>query len=349
MLTTPRLIPANGTIQVLSLSQFQYDYGSGQWQHQGLFVDINGGTWSLLGASGLSADFLGDGYKHNLGSVNSDLWSYQLFDENYCVWTNNSLNGLDQFKYTYNFGLWYDQGYMGNPNGWYNLSGIEMPANFLGDGLFHQIKVSTWWYGFNHWNGDQMGEWWGPCGGSAGFFYNYLNGQWWTAGGKGSTSATYWGTGPLGGPGKSTLFMGDGGYHDLDGAHEFQFVDNHGQSNCYGLWTGGTYKKWRYDYADGQWEYSVDGTHLAPRLQLRTEIPSQVPRLRRGSCSSSARISPRARGQPLSYRERDHTVQCHQIKPNRMSLVLAVVGRNTRNVGDALNTERTIPKRLVKV
>ena len=98
ILTTPRLIPANGYNTVLGLSQFQYDYSSGQWHHQGLFPDINGDTWSLLGASGLSADFLGDGYKHNLGSVNSDLWSYQLFGDVYCIWTNNSLNDLDQFK-----------------------------------------------------------------------------------------------------------------------------------------------------------------------------------------------------------------------------------------------------------
>ena len=183
------------------------------------------------------------------------------------TWTNLS--------YNYSTGIWYDQGYMGTPKDWKWLSNIMVSADFMGDGLFHQTGFSTWWYGFNY-GGGQKGEWWGPCGGSAGFFYDYQNGQWWTAGGKGSTPATFWGYGLLGTAGKSAQFMGDGSTYDLDGAHQFQFVNNSGESNCYGIWTGGL-SLWRYDYAAGQWDYSVDGLVWLPDSRYGPSYPPRYP------------------------------------------------------------------------
>ena len=114
-----------------TILRFSYNYTPGQWWQNGYT-----GGWQVLGSSGLSAAFLGDGVSHSIGNG----WSYYYTpstDTGY--WLTNSAN---RFAYGYVTGQWQDNGNIG---GWATLGPAGLSASFLGDGNWHTMD-SIWSY-----------------------------------------------------------------------------------------------------------------------------------------------------------------------------------------------------------
>ncbi|MGO9569780.1 MAG: hypothetical protein ACLP5H_19785 [Desulfomonilaceae bacterium] len=72
----------------MGMTQFAYNYTTGNWFDQG-----NWGGWGSVGPSALSASFMGDGSSHACDST----WSY-MFDGTYGYWNNGNI-GLNQYAY----------------------------------------------------------------------------------------------------------------------------------------------------------------------------------------------------------------------------------------------------------
>ena len=216
----------------LNLSQFKYDYSTGQWYDEGPT-----GGWSTLGPAGLSSSFLGDGSSHILDSN----WSYN-YSGGVGFWTNTSLN-LSQFKYDYSTGQWYDEGPTG---GWATLGPAGLSASFLGvDGRTNTLD-SNWQYQYSYDYQGGSGAWISP---SVWFIYNYKLGHWWGYDIHGSTEFDS-------SSGFSASFIGDGAWHNIGtmgGTHyEYQYDMS---SDHYGYWfnTDLGFLQYKYDYDAGQW------------------------------------------------------------------------------------------------
>ena len=222
----------------LNLSQFKYDYGTGQWQDEGKI-----GGWSTLGPAGLSASFLGDGSSHTLDS----LWSY-TFSSGISYWTNTALN-LSLFKYDYGTGAWYDQGKYG---GWVSLGAAG--SSFVGDGSSLTL-YGKWSYNFS----GGVGFWTNTSLNLAQFKYDYGTGQWYDEGKTGG-----WAT--LGPVGLSASFLGDGNPRTLDSNWQYKYdYDYQGGAGAWtspSVWVIYNYSLghwWGYDNFDGSTEFDFSG------------------------------------------------------------------------------------------
>jgi hypothetical protein len=244
----------------LSLQQFSYDYGTGQWFDSGKDM-----TWQMLSAVGLSSTFLGDGTWHDLGNN----WRYLCQAGQVGTWYNKSLN-LTQFWYDYQAGKWYDQGFYGGGQtlGDFFLS-TGMSCGFLGDGNWHLVGRNGWkelvviipgfhkiyvdhytdyiYYKYDVESG--LGQWYNPAN-IVVFAYDYAKSQWYSQG-------NYGGPTPLGSAGLSAEVMGysrawpslgnidDGNWHYwFDGSRGVFEQQIPGQDD-------GT--RYVYDYSTGQW------------------------------------------------------------------------------------------------
>jgi hypothetical protein len=148
---------------LLNWTVFAYDYSGGRWYDQG-----KTGGWSTLGATNLSAWFVGDGSVRDIGNQ----WYYQ-YGGGFGIWTNVPLN-LNQFAYAYNTGQWYDEGFYG---GWATLGSTGQSSWFVGDGTWHGLGTlgDGNWY-FNYTPGSVWGSFMNPVAGRA-YIYDYNAGQ----------------------------------------------------------------------------------------------------------------------------------------------------------------------------
>ncbi len=131
----------------MGLSQFAYDYNSGQWFDQGTF----GGWAPLTFSGGYSATFMGDGNWHYTGNS----WYYALnpADGTPLIGTGNTAgywkDGADlRFAYDYMAAAWYDTSHfwLEYCSGWNMLNGPgpedRMSAEFIGNGNTRQLQTS---------------------------------------------------------------------------------------------------------------------------------------------------------------------------------------------------------------
>ena len=138
--------------------RFAYTYSNGWWG------DYSSGanSWSLVGSSGVSSAFLGDGGWHTVGSGLSYRYASSGDYSNWLV------NGNMRFAYTYSTGQWGDYG----ANTWCLLGPTRLSSTFLGDGNWHTMD-SIWSYEYvsgvgylkdlsgltKTWWTDQYGNW----------------------------------------------------------------------------------------------------------------------------------------------------------------------------------------------
>jgi hypothetical protein len=222
-----------------ALTVFEYDYTTGQWRDQGA-----SGGFQLLGPSGLSASFVGDGAPHTLDST----WTYQ-FSSGIGTWTDANVSAtLPVFKYWYSTGQWWDQGLYG---GFAGLGAYGQSSSFMGDGNVHTLEglaSGTWYYKFNSLMG--LGYWAEnyddlPLGDvpphGAIFAYFYSTGAW-------QSQGRYGGWANLGPSHLSASFMGSGP-HTVAGTWTYRF------NGGVGRWSaGGNLPVFEYNYATGQWQ-----------------------------------------------------------------------------------------------
>jgi hypothetical protein len=206
-----------GTWHRNGLHRFVYYYSSGQWSDH---AASNSSYWSAVGGAGVSSAFIGDGSWHGLGTN----WSY-YYDKSSDS-SQFKYQGNLQFAYDYGIGQWshYDRMF----SVWRPLSDTGRYSVFIGDGQMHEVGGTwPWQYWFDP--GDGCGYWTT----SYYFKYDYSLGQWYTL------SPWYF---PLGGPGLSAVFMGDGAQHDLHNGWLFAMD---------GWWAGNFYR------SSGALRYSV--------------------------------------------------------------------------------------------
>ena len=184
--------------------RFAYTYGTGQW------ADYYWGTntWSLLGPSGISSTFLGDGAWHTLGGT-----GFRYRYERSGDYDNWLVNGAMRFAYTYGNGLWAD--YSSGANTWSVVGSGGLSSSFLGDGRWHNLGTG-WWYRYAS-SGDYS-NW--VINNNMRFAYTYSSGQWADYG------ANTWAL--LGRTGLSSTFLGDGNWHTLDSIWSYEFLNGYG-------------------------------------------------------------------------------------------------------------------------
>ena len=194
---------------------FEYAYATGQWYDQGLNGKVGSG-FNVLGESGLSASFMGDGNSHTLGTGSS--WSFQYaYDDYYDFWVgqwtdsnvisatpvyqqyygNLSQSGIQWnnpgvsstvpiFEYDYVDGYWLHQGPIASGGNFVYL-GNQMTSAFVGDGSSHDLgSGSDWSYQYTYDSGNNVwvGQWTDSKVSSAVplFEYAYATGQWYQQG-----------------------------------------------------------------------------------------------------------------------------------------------------------------------
>jgi hypothetical protein len=218
----------------LSRYQFDYNYVTGQWKHQGAY-----GGWQFLGPSGLSAAFLGDKRWHVLDAN----WKYWCQGE-FGYWAYTGVT-LPVFHYDYGTGQWqhHDYGatlwwYPDVSGGWRNLGSAGRSAAFIGDGSWQDLG-SGWSYQF----GGGFGAWKNASLNLIQFAYDYSPGQWYDQGKNGG-----WST--LGAAELSAWFLGDGSVRSLGNNWNYQYGGSGFATFTDALlnWT-----VFAYDYSGGQW------------------------------------------------------------------------------------------------
>jgi hypothetical protein len=220
----------------LGLMQFAYDYGTGQWYHEGFYRG-----WATLGSTKVSAWFVGDGNRHDL----ADNWYYQCGGGNFGVWTNASL-GLMQFAYDYNTGQWYDEGLYG---GWATLGSPNLSPWFMGDGNWH-VLADNWYYQY----AGGFGIWINAPLDLMQFAYDYNTGQWYDEG-------FYGGWATLGSTKLSSWFVGDGAWHGLGTLGDGHWYFSYTPASVWGSFMNPVEgKAYIYDYNAGQMYYWNSGT-----------------------------------------------------------------------------------------
>jgi hypothetical protein len=233
------------------LAEFWYDYSTGEWLSQGAYAGFY-----VLAGSGLSADFVGDGAWHGVGTTwaNGTTWYYKYSGSDWGTWYNNNL-GFAQFAYAYDTGQWYEQGIYG---GRQQLSYGFVSPDFVGNGYWHDIGTTgndwssySWQYLFN----GQYGYWYNNNFGLCQYRYDYMHGDWATEG--------FWGGWqPMGDSGLSAAFVGDGQWHTLytTGAwpsYTWRYFFGPAWDPAGAFWDPvyhyPEYGEWRYNFPTGQW------------------------------------------------------------------------------------------------
>ena len=184
--------------------RFAYTYGTGQW------ADYYWGTntWSLLGPSGISSTFLGDGAWHTLGGT-----GFRYRYERSGDYDNWLVNGAMRFAYTYGNGLWAD--YSSGANTWSVVGSGGLSSSFLGDGGWHTVGTGL---SYRYASSGDSSNW--QVNGALRFAYTYGAGQWADYGAN-----TWCNLGPTR---VSSAFLGDGGWHTLDSIWSYEFLNGYG-------------------------------------------------------------------------------------------------------------------------
>ncbi|MCA1959941.1 MAG: hypothetical protein LDL33_04015, partial [Desulfomonile sp.] len=217
-----------GYFQAGLTERFRYVYGTGGWFHYGQF-----GGWQSL-ASGLGAQFVGDGGSYSLG--NGFTYTYSALT-NTGSWLSDAL-GFTKFAYDYAGGQWYDYDKFANQ---YALGAAgNSVGEFMGDGTAHVLDA-IWSYLFD----GAVGQW--QTGGSTRFRYAYATGQWSHDGPVGGAFA-------LSAAGLTGQFIGSyTGASPADLGNGFSYW--HDAATGVGHWLVAGISFFDYDYAAGRWSH----------------------------------------------------------------------------------------------
>jgi len=151
--------------------RFDYWYNGSQW-----FVRSDRSDWEWLSSEGASAQFVGDGAQHDLGT---GWWYHYSLDIHTGYWGKGDTASIawdtPRFAYYYTIGLWEHRGYYGNyhnlgDEGWWNPS-------FLGDGDQHWVNGdSNYQYRYDY---SEDNGYWDAHNKGADWKYYYDTGDWW--------------------------------------------------------------------------------------------------------------------------------------------------------------------------
>ncbi|MBI5249195.1 MAG: hypothetical protein HY912_06850 [Desulfomonile tiedjei] len=148
-------------------TRFAYSYSTGDWGDYPVF----GSTYNL-GVEGRSANFIGDGNRHDLGN---GWWYAFAYGTDVASWAQTDTSPT-RFSYAYNTGKWYHHD--GSTD--YALgSGQKNAAIFIGNGGIHDVYVygnTRWLYQYLY--ASDTSTWALPDTGSTRFSYRYGSGEW---------------------------------------------------------------------------------------------------------------------------------------------------------------------------
>ena len=174
---------AYGNWMRLGQYRFAYDYTYSKWLRWG-------GTswrWGQLSASGVSADFMGDGATHNIGTFTAP-WYFTynagtgLADDRSQF--SRSATGDNRFAYRFADSRWFD--YDVSASTWVVLGNSGASPAFIGDGSAHSLGTwhapgsGSWWFTYNAGTGpsNDQGQFSLSSSGGNRFAYGYNMGQW---------------------------------------------------------------------------------------------------------------------------------------------------------------------------
>jgi len=229
--------------------RFAYSYMSVAWSHYGY-----DGIWKTLGTGTYSADFIGDGGAHGLGTWYGSSWRF-TYDvgadrgdfAKYCSSPGEYRNRL---AYGYSDGSWWHYGATG---GFTELGQGGYTADFIGDATSHDLGTlnGTNWLFFYSGNWDEsyftyrVGENFYER-----FAYDYVAGLW--------RHRSYGsGMGALGPAGASSAFVGDGNPHSIGswyGTVWYYSFDRPNDLGEFSLSSGSDYR-FAYGYSTGGWQH----------------------------------------------------------------------------------------------
>jgi len=221
----------NGWFKVNDSERFWYKYSADQWYHKG-----DNTSWGALSATGVSAQFVGDGEWHDLG--NGFSYSYASTGKHGYF----KLGAFERFLYNYGPSQW---SHKANNTTWSMLTDEEYSAAFIGDGKSHYLANGvSYYYTISGDNG------WFNIGGHERFWYAYTGGQWYHHRGSGGSWQA------LGTAGVSSRFIGDGGWHDLGNGWNYSYA----HSSDYAYFKTGSAERFYYAYGPGKWYHKGDAT-----------------------------------------------------------------------------------------
>jgi len=224
-------------------SRFRYFYTSAQWYD---YTPSGGatGTWSALGAAGLSSAFVGDGSAQPHDVYNNGTWGYtydSTLDRAY--WRDGT---SERFAYDYLAGQWWDNG--PHTAGWTQLGAANVASLFIGDGTMWHSLNNGWDFIYTA----GAGRWRDSVSLGERFRYDYAGGQW-----SDLDANAVWTL--LGIAGLGSQFIGDGKTYDLGLGVGWTYAFS--ANNAFYL-NGGA-NRFSYDYGTGYWtDYAPSGTYV---------------------------------------------------------------------------------------
>jgi len=219
-----------GYYRTATYERFAYKYLSGAWMQHGPSDD-----WSEFSGTGMNARFIADGCLFDL--LNGWTFGYDTSRGRGFFRNDTLAGGLSawRFMYQYSAGRWY---HMGDNGQWNLLGNSNLSADFLGDGTVRTLGNNLYYL----YKSDDTGEWYrGASDGPIRFSYDYDGGQW-----RHYYNSVGFDLGPSA---SSSLFLADGGIHDLGNGFSYQY----GNSLDVGYWLVSGAKRFHYVYGAGQW------------------------------------------------------------------------------------------------
>jgi len=228
-------------------NRFAYDYTNQVWLHYGA------GVWSLVGNGGYSADFIGDGTPHALGTWYGQDWWFQ-YDTS--VLDRGMFSLASGGSYRFAFGYADEQ--------WFHYGPTDTDAKVLSttgrSSLFVAVYDSAtrldvgnglgYWYD----SASGTGYWW--TNGAIRFHCVYNDGQWFHYGPPDATGQKLSADGVQ----VSAKFVGDytgvgSDKLDLGNGYDYWYVIGDGE----GYWSEAGTDRFKYTYAAGQWWNNIGG------------------------------------------------------------------------------------------
>ena len=198
-------------------------YSTGQWYHSADTL-----SWKVLGAAGLSGDFLGSGSWYDLG--NGFTYKYSIGSDKGTFKDDSAY----RFLYNYASSQWY---HTGDTLSWRALGVNGLDAAFVGNAHWNDLGNG---FTYQYSRGYDKGIF--RAGSTDRFLYKYVPGQWWHTGDTVSWQA-------LGNDDLYATFLGDGTWHTVGNGFSYKY-DNAPDK---GFFKYGNAQRFAYEYGPGQW------------------------------------------------------------------------------------------------